>query len=374
MSKEQNTDPYSVPELNKPINGDFSLGGLLKHVFTSQLGPVLALFFIVGLFCIADQIWSEGYFASFRNMRVIMSSASLIAVPAFGMTIIIIAAGIDLSAGTALTLCGTVLALQLKNSEVAASDPGFFAVMLWALGITVFTGCMCGFINGGLISATKVVPFIVTLGTMTIFLGVGQVLSSESTVYAPKENIPDWMNLCYTGSVADKYLIPLVPTSVIIAVVLAIAVSLILKYTVFGRNVFAIGSSESTARLCGINVPMMVMGVYTLAGFFVAVGGLLYFADVKNGNPSDGTGKELEIIAAVVLGGGSLSGGRGSILGTLVGALIITVIRSGCSQLSIPNTYTHIIIGAIIIIAVIVDQLRNGSPEWFFRMFSSNRS
>ncbi len=103
----------------------------------------------------------------------------------------------------------------------------------------------------------------------------------------------------------------------------------------------------------------------------MAVGGLLYFADVKNGNPSDGTGKELEIIAAVVLGGGSLSGGRGSIFGTMIGALIITVIRSGCSQLAIPNTYTLIIIGGIIIVAVIVDQLRHGSPEWFFRLLPS---
>ena len=277
-----------------------------KRVFSTQLGPVFALAFIFALFAIADRIWSGGFFLSLRNMRVMLSSASLIAVPALGMTIIIISAGIDLSAGTALTLCGTVLALTLKHSAVAVDEPGFAMTMLAALGLTVFTGCLCGLINGGLISATKVVPFIVTLGTMTIYLGIGQVLSEESTVYAPKENIPEWMNLCYTGPVADKYLIPglLVPTSVIIAIVLSVAVSLLLRYTIFGRNVFALGSSESTARLCGIHVPMMIVSVYTLAGFFVAVGGLLYFADVKNGNPSDGTGKELEIIAAVVLGGG----------------------------------------------------------------------
>ncbi len=342
----------------------------LKKIFRSQLGPVFALIFIVLMFTVADNIWSQGYFFTARNMRVIMSSASLIAVPALGMTIIIIAAGIDLSAGTALTLCGTVLATMLKNSAYAAGEPGFAGTMTLALAATVLTGCACGLINGGLISATKVVPFIVTLGTMTIFLGLGQIIAGESTVYAPKENIPDWLNLCYTGSRAENYLIPglKLPTSVIIAVVLAILVGLLMRYTVFGRNVFALGSSESTAKLCGINVPMTIVSVYTLAGFFVAVGGLLYFSDVKNGNPSDGTGKELEIIAAVVLGGGSLSGGRGSILGTIVGALIITVIRSGCSQLSIPNTYTHIIIGCIIIIAVIVDQLRHGSPEWFFRL------
>lgn len=346
---------------------------MLKKVFRSQLGPLFALLFIIILFAVADRIWSGGFFVTTRNMRVIMSSAALIAVPAFGMTIIIIAAGIDLSAGTALTLCGTVLALQLKHSSVTTDDPGFALTMAIALLAMVLTGCLCGLVNGTLISATKVVPFIVTLGTMTIFLGIGQIIASESTVYAPKEHIPQWMNLCYTGSVAENYMIPVlkIPTSVIIAVVLGLGVGLLMRYTVFGRNIFAIGSSESTARLCGINVPMTIVSVYTLAGFFVAIGGLLYFADVKNGNPSDGTGKELEIIAAVVLGGGSLSGGRGSILGTMVGALIITVIRSGCSQLSIPNTYTHIIIGGIIIIAVIVDQLRHGSPEWFFRMLPS---
>lgn len=342
----------------------------LKRLFGSQLGPVFALAVIVILFSVAESILAGGVFASTRNMRVIMSSAALIAVPALGMTIIIIAAGIDLSAGTTLTLCGTVFALQLQGSPVPASDPGFSSVMVWALLMTIFSGCLCGLVNGALISVTKVVPFIVTLGTMTIFLGLGQIIAGESTVYAPKENMPDWLNLCYTGSKGEEYLIPgvLIPTSVIIAVVLAVGVGLLLRYTVFGRNVFAIGSSESTARLCGINVPLMTTAVYTLAGFFVAVGGLLYFADVKNGNPTDGTGKELEIIAAVVLGGGSLSGGRGSILGTMVGALIITVIRNGCTLLSIPNTYTHIIIGGIIITAVIVDQLRHGSPEWLFRM------
>ena len=166
---------------------------MLKKIFRSQLGPLVALLFIVGLFALADNAWGEGFFLTARNMRVITSSAALIAVPAFGMTIIIIAAGIDLSAGTALTLSGTVLALLLKQSDVGASDPGFAANMILALAAMILTGCLCGLINGTLISATRVVPFIVTLGTMTIFLGIGQILASESTVYAPKENIPQWL-------------------------------------------------------------------------------------------------------------------------------------------------------------------------------------
>ena len=357
-----------------------------------KLGPLIALIFILFFFWAADYTWGQGQFLSWRNFRVITNSAALIAVPAFGMTIIIISGGIDLSAGTALTLCGTTLALMLKHAPNAAIDAAAASstvdFSLWialTLLLMMATGAACGLINGALISATKVVPFIVTLGTMTIYLGIGQILAGESTVYAPKENIPDWLSLCYTGRIADNYLIPPVnlfgseigfkiPSSVFITLILAASAGVLMRHTVFGRNVFALGSSESTARLCGINAPLTIVSVYTLAGFFVAIGGLLYFADVKNGNPSDGTGKELEIIAAVVLGGGSLSGGRGSIIGTMIGALIITVIRSGCGLLSIPNTYTLIIIGCIIIIAVVVDQLRHGSPEWFFRLFSRKSS
>ncbi len=144
------------------------------------------------------------------------------------------------------------------------------------------------------------------------------------------------------------------------------AVAALMHYTVFGRNVVAVGSNPMTARLCGIRVGWTTAWVYALAGVFVSVGALLYFSNVKNGNPADGTGMELAIIAAVVLGGGSLSGGRGSVLGTMIGALIIKTIDNGCTMLSIPNTYTHIIIGAIIIIAVLIDGLRSGRPKWLF--------
>lgn len=352
---------------------------VLKLLFRSQLGPVFALIFIVVLFGVLDYFLSEGRFVSARNMRVVLDAAARITVPALGMTIIIIAAGIDLSAGTALTLCGTVLVTQLKHSEVAVGEPGFAMFMTQALLVTVLTGCLCGLINGAIISLTKVVPFIVTLGTMTIFLGIGQIISNETTVYADSKFRPTWLaDFCFTGSNSERYFnfgfLPNLPTSVLVMIVLVVAVGAMLRYTVFGRNIFAIGSSESTARLCGVNVPLTTLLIYTLAGFFTAIGGVMYYANVNSGNPSDGMGMELEIIAAVVLGGGSLSGGRGSVFGTLMGALIIAVISSGCTQLDIPNTYTYIIIGGIIIIAVILDQLRHGSPEWFFRMISKTDS
>ncbi|MEM7478155.1 MAG: ABC transporter permease [Planctomycetota bacterium] len=332
----------------------------ISLLFRSQLGAVLAFLVIALCFAVADYFYGSGNFVGFRNMRSISHSAALIAVPALGMTIIIIAGGIDLSAGTALTLCGTVFASMLKFSPVTNEASSFGGYILIALLVTLATGCICGLINGLLISTTKVVPFIVTLGTMTIFLGIGQIIAQESTVYAPPEHVPLWLqNLCYTGSNIEKYnLIRYVPTDAILAIFLAVSVGLLLKFTIFGRNVFALGSSELTARLCGINVFLTRVFVYTLAGLFVALGSLLYYANVKNGNPTDGQGMELDIIAAVVLGGGSLSGGRGSILGTMIGALIIVVIQNGCDLLQIPNTVTLIAIGCIIIIAVVVDQFR----------------
>ncbi|TWT92361.1 ABC transporter permease [Stieleria varia] len=333
-----------------------------------QLGPLIALAVIVAFFYIADGYWGSGNFLSDYSIRMNLNAAALIAVPAMGMTMIIIAGGIDLSAGTALTLCGTILAVGLKTGPDAADGTMY---LFGLLALVIAAGCACGAANGLLITGTNVVPFIVTLGTMTIFLGIGQIISSESTVYAPTEKLPQWLRyLCYTGSVGSRYLMNgiMIPTSVLISIALALLVSGMLNLTVFGRNTLAVGSNESTARLCGINVPATKLLVYSLAGVFTAIGGVLYFANIKNGNPTDGSGKELEIIAAVVLGGGSLSGGRGSVLGTILGALIITTIRSGCTQLSIPNTYSQIVIGAIIIIAVIVDQLRHGSPEWLFRM------
>jgi ribose/xylose/arabinose/galactoside ABC-type transport system permease subunit len=152
--------------------------------------------------------------------------------------------------------------------------------------------------------------------------------------------------------------VPNVPAGVIITAILAVVVALILHFTVFGRYVFALGSNPMTARLCGVNIPRVQIAVYTLAGFFVGVAGMYHFATLKIGNPIEGVGLELQVIAAVVIGGGSLGGGRGSVIGALTGAAIMAVIRSGCDQLAVPNPYQEILIGVIIIAAVAVDQLR----------------
>ena len=139
---------------------------------------------------------------------------------------------------------------------------------------------------------------------------------------------------------------------------LAVVLALVLRYTIFGRYVFALGSNESTARLCGINVAWNKIAVYTLSGFFIGIAGLFQFSRLSVGNPTSGVGMELRIIAAVVIGGGSLSGGRGSVIGTLTGAAIMAVIASGCTQLGLSNPVQDIILGVIIIVAVTLDQIR----------------
>jgi ribose/xylose/arabinose/galactoside ABC-type transport system permease subunit len=240
---------------------------------------------------------------------------------------------------------------------------------LWAVLATLGTGCLCGLINGTLISLLRMAPFIVTLGTMTIFLGAGKKLAGESTIFPDRQFIPQWLqNLCSTmppdwvgfpsSSGWSLFQIPNLAAGVWIALILAAAVAAILHLTVFGRHLFALGSNESTARLCGVHVPLTKVAVYTLAGLLVAIAGMYNFAILKIANPTEGLGLELKFIAAVVIGGGSLSGGRGSVVGTLAGAAIMGVMTSGCDQLEVPNPYQDMLIGAIIITAVAVDQYR----------------
>ena len=238
------------------------------------------------------------------------------------------------------------------------TSPMLAAVTLSVLAISggILTGCLCGFVNGGLISLLRLVPFIVTLGTMTAFQGIGRTISGETPVRAYGK-VPGAV-----ASLQKPYPDPewmLVSPGVWIMLILAVAVALALRYTVFGRHVFAIGSNESTARLCGINVVRTRILVYTFAGAFVGVAGLYQFTVLAGeGDPASGLGLELKVIAAVVIGGGSLNGGRGSILGTISGACIMGVIQHGSVLIGVADRYQDILIGLIIIAAVTLDQFR----------------
>ncbi len=316
-------------------------------LLAGQFGPLLALMLVFTFFALADAAQQDGgRFLSLRNLQTMLISSAPVVVAALGMTVVIIAGGIDLSVGTAVALCATVMAWVLKQG-----GPIELAVFC-----CVLTGCAAGSVNGALISALKVAPFIVTLGTMTAYLGIAKLVADETTVRPPLASVPDWMSGLSMPNPDPSWLF--VAPGVWIMLTLAAILSLVLRYTVFGRYVFALGSNEQTARLCGLNVPGIKLAVYTLAGLFVGLAGLYQFAKLKVGTPTSGVGLELKVIAAVVIGGASLSGGRGTVLGTLTGALLMQTIASGCTQLGLSNPVQDIILGVIIVAAVTVDQIR----------------
>src|SRR3954467_68942 len=313
----------------------------------AHFGPLLALVLVFGFFAVVDSLQQGGgQFLSLRNLQAMLVSSAPVVIAALGMTAIIISGGIDLSVGTAVALCATVLAWALKHNSPI--ELALLACML--------TGCAAGCINGIMISSLEVAPFIVTLGTMTAFLGAAKLVAEETTVRPPLETVPHWMSGLAMPAPDPHWL--LVAPGVWIMLLLALVVSLILRFTIFGRYVFAVGSNEQTARLCGINVPALKIAVYSLSGLFVGLAGIYQFAKLNVGNPISGVGLELKVIAAVVIGGASLNGGRGTVLGTLTGALLMQTIVSGCTQLGVKNPTQDIIVGVVIVAAVTVDQIR----------------
>ena len=315
-------------------------------------GPVLALAAIVAGFAVAD-VWQDGKatFLTAGNLRVTVGAALPVAVAALGMTAIIAAGGIDLSAGTMLALCAVVCAWCLRATDDGRAWPAWAAVFA-----AVSCGALCGALNGGLIAGLRVVPFVVTLGTLGAFQGLAKVVADETTVRPSRDDVPDWLGFL-TSNLSDHLWYGL-PLGAWVALLLAAAVAVVLRLTVFGRRLFAVGSNEKTARLCGVAVGRTKIWVYALGGLLTGAAGVLHFSRVNAGNPSSGLGLELKIIAAVVIGGGSLSGGRGSVAGTLTGVAIVEAIASGGSQLGWSNPVQEIALGAIIVAAVAADRAR----------------
>lgn len=343
----------SADNLTKAMSPEVKLRAW--RVWLERLGPFLALIIITVGFAMADQVWGRGKLLEIRNIRFMLVTAAPLAVAALGMMLVIITGGIDLSAGTLSAMCATVLALAIKQ-EYSVPIAIFLAVMVGMLG---------GALNGLIIGVLRIPPFIVTLGTMTVFLGIGKLLSNSTTIFIDAQLLPQWLQ-SFVSILPPHWMgntwIPSIQMGVWVALGLSVLVAVVLSRTVFGRHIKAVGSNEATARLCGVNVFTTKLAVYALAGALFGVAGLYSFALMSMANPSEGTGKELKFIAAVVIGGGSLSGGRGSVAGTLAGAAITVVLISGCSQLGASNAMQDIITGVIIIAAVVIDQLRNRKP------------
>jgi ribose/xylose/arabinose/galactoside ABC-type transport system permease subunit len=312
-------------------------GWLARH---SWLGPLVAL---IALFVVFSLLERET-FATVGNLRTMVRQTTMVGIAALGMTLVIILGGIDLSVGSTVALTTVVIARLVA----AGSPPLAAALGGMAMGATV------GVLNGALITSLRVTPFIVTLGAMGIIRGFAKGLAHEQKVDAPMT----WLNdlLAELGRGATWQLFP---SGVWLMLVLALIVGAALRYTRFGRHVFAIGSNEQAARLCGVRVAPVKISVYALAGTLAGLAGLMQFSRLTVGDPTVAIGLELDVIAAVVIGGGSLSGGEGSVIGALVGAMLMTEIKTGCTHLGLSIWIQEIITGLIIVAAVALDRVRH---------------
>ncbi|HEV2293966.1 MAG TPA: ABC transporter permease [Tepidisphaeraceae bacterium] len=320
----------------------------------TKLGPLIGLSFVVGLF----SVLTYNTFFTLGNFELILRQTAVVGIAALGMTMIIIAGGIDLSVGSAIAVVCVTVALLLPHELV---DPGTGARVLTggihpvlaALG-GIAAGIMIGCLNGALTTGLRLAPFIITLGMMSLLRGTAQEWANNTMVYPRQVGFLDEL----LQPIDAKHLWLLTP-GVWLMLLLALVVSGVLRYTRFGRYIFAIGSNEQTARLCGVPVERTKLLVYAFAGALFAVAGILQFSYLGMGDPTTAVGMELDIIAAVVIGGASLAGGQGTILGSLVGALIMTVVANGCSKMGWPNSRQLIVTGVIIILAVALDRLRH---------------
>lgn len=341
---------------------------------TQVVGPLIALAAVIFLFGIPD-LFGEGQ-ASFLtpvNFKYILVQSVIVSIAALGMTMVIVSGGIDLSVGSVIAF-SSVLGAVLIQKELAT---------VVVVGGTLCGGMFFGLLNGVIIAKFRMNPFIVTLGMMGVARGAAKWLANNQTVYYEDSSVnylmnnpsyvPDWVPFSHTiaelqllgrpippaleeGQALLELWVP--PVGVLVAILMAAGMAILMSRTVFGRHIFAVGSNEATARLCGIHVPRTKLALYIIAGLVYGLAGLMQLSRLQQGSPTVAIGLELDVIAAVVIGGASLSGGIGSVFGAVIGALIMAVLRNGSQQMGWETYVQEIMIGAVIILAVGLDRLR----------------
>lgn len=302
-----------------------------KGNFLQQMGPLLGLFLLVIILSIVSSD-----FLTVSNIFNVLRQVSINALIAFGMTFVILTGGIDLSVGSTLALSSALSAGMMASG----GDP-FLAIVVGLLA-----GLVMGAFNGILVAKGNVAPFIATLATMTVFRGLTLVYTEGK----PITGLPDSF-----GMVGKSFFLQ-IPMPVIWMLFSFIALYFILKHTTFGRHVYALGSNEEATRLSGVSTTKVKIWVYSISGLFASLAGIILTSRLNSAQPTAGTSYELDAIAAVVLGGTSLSGGKGWIVGTLIGAMIIGVLNNGLNLLNVSSFYQLVAKGAVILIAVLLDR------------------
>jgi len=326
-------------EETKPVN-------LLSRLTDTGAHQKLLAFASLIALLIAFSIASPNFMQT-SNMIAILQATSVNGVLAIAATLVIITGGIDLSVGTLMTFCAVIAGVVLTY----AGMPLLLGVMA-----AIAAGALCGLCSGTFVAKMKIPPFIATLGMMLILKGLSLVISGTRPIYF---NDTPGFDQISRGSLIGEILPSLpIPNGVLILFLVAMAAAYILGRTVLGRYTFALGSNEEAVRLSGVNTDAWKMAIYALAGGICGIAGILIASRLNSAQPALGLGYELEAIAAVVIGGTSLSGGRGTIIGTLIGALIMAVLTNGLRVLSVAQEWQTVVTGAIIILAVYADMVR----------------
>lgn len=326
-----------------------------RSLFQSSAAQKLLAFAALIVIFVVFSVLSP-YFATPENIVGILLATAVNGVLALGVTFIIVTAGIDLSVGTAMTLAAVMTGLTIAIAGLPVPV---------GIVVGILTGTTLGITNGLLISRMKIPPFIATLGTMMIARGLALVLATIETgtvkpIYFDETPIFRQITM---SSVLSPLLAPVVPgfnfpNAVLILFIAALIAAFILAKTVLGRYAIAMGSNEEATRLSGVNVANWKTAVYALGGTFSGLAGVMMASRLNSAQPALGVGYELEAIAAVVIGGTSLSGGEGTILGTIIGAFIISTLTNGLRIMNVPQEWQFVVTGLIVILAVYLDILR----------------
>jgi ribose transport system permease protein len=282
------------------------------------------------------------------NLRNVANQIAVIAIIAIGMTMVIIAGGIDLSAGSLIALSAVLTAWFIEAMGGHAASTG--GMILASLGAIVVCG-LAGAFSAWMITGFRIPPFIATLAMMQVGAGVAYIISQGLPIY----QIPD--GFVWLGRGTEPLL--RIPHAVLLMIALYAIAHLVMTRTVFGRYIYAVGGNPEAARLAGVRVHRIQYAVYTLCGALAGLGGVIMASQLKSGAPTYGAGYELNVIAAVVVGGASLSGGEGRVLGTLIGALVIGVIQNGMNLTNVESYTQKVVLGLVILAAVLIDQLKH---------------